>query len=228
MYNTKIGEFGCIKHKTIEHLAASPDGINIKKNNSRYGRLLEIKNIVNREINGRPKKEYWIQMQMQMECCDLDECDFLETRFKEYPTEKDFDDDGSFTFTKEGKTKGIIVCFYTQNGPLYKYAPFQCSKEQYEKWYDNCLEENNKLTWVRNIFWWLDEHSCVFVPRNKIWFNFVKEKFKTFWEIILKERVTGYEHRKPKKRIKKTSDPNLKNVIIKIRTESFEQTIEPN
>jgi len=230
MYNTKIGEFGCIKHKTIKHLAASPDGINIKKNNSRYGRLLEIKNIVNREINGRPKKEYWIQMQMQMECCDLDECDFMETRFKEYPTEKDFDDDGSFTFTKEGKVKGIIVCFYTQNGPLYKYAPFSCSKEQYEKWYDNCMEENNNLTWVRNIFWQLDEHSCVLVLRNKQWFNSVKEQFKTFWEIILKERVTGYEHRKPKKRIKKKSDPNLKNIVIKVRTESFDhsQIVEPN
>jgi len=223
MFNTEIGEFGCIKHKTIEYLAASPDGINIKKNNSRYGRMLEIKNIVNREINGRPKKEYWIQMQMQMECCDLDECDFLETRFKEYETEKDFDDDGSFTFTQEGKNKGIIVCFYTKDGPLYKYAPFQCSKKQYEKWYDNCMEENNNLTWVRNIFWWLDEHSCVMVPRNKMWFNAVNEKFKNIWEIILKERVSGYEHRKPKKRIKKKSDSNLKNVVIKIRTESFEK-----
>ena len=230
MFNTKIGEFGCIKHKTIEHLAASPDGINIKKNNSRYGRLLEIKNIVNRVIDGRPKKEYWIQMQMQMECCDLDECDFLETRFKEYETEDDFEKDGSFTFTKEGKAKGIIVCFYTQNGPLYKYAPFQCSKKQYEKWYDNCMEENNNLTWVRNIFWWLDEHSCVLVLRNKQWFNSVKEQFKTFWDIILKERVAGYEHRKPKKRIKKKSDPNLKNIVIKVRTESFDhsQIVEPN
>ena len=45
--------------------------------------MLEIKNIVNREINGIPKKEYWIQMQLQMEVCDLGECDFLETRFKE-------------------------------------------------------------------------------------------------------------------------------------------------
>ena len=230
MYNTKIGEFGCIKHKTIEYLAASPDGINIKKNNSRYGRLLEIKNIVNREINGRPKKEYWTQMQMQMECCDLDECDFLETRFKEYESEDDFEKDGSFTFTKEGKAKGIIVCFYTQNGPLYKYSPFQCSKEKYEKWYDNCIEENNNLTWVRNIFWYLDEHSCVLVTRNKNWFNSANPTFKKIWEIILKERTSGYEHRKPKKRIKKKSDPNLKNVVIKIRTQSFDnsQLIEPN
>jgi hypothetical protein len=52
--------------------------------------MLEIKNIVNREITGIPKEEYWIQMQVQLETCDLDECDFLETRFKEYENESMF------------------------------------------------------------------------------------------------------------------------------------------
>ena len=55
--------------------------LTIRKINERYGRLVEIKNIVNREITGIPKKEYWVQMQLQMEVTDLDECDFLETRF---------------------------------------------------------------------------------------------------------------------------------------------------
>ena len=45
------------------HLGASPDGINTDKTSQLYGRMLEIKNIVNREINGIPKSEYWIQMQ---------------------------------------------------------------------------------------------------------------------------------------------------------------------
>jgi hypothetical protein len=45
--------------------------------------MLEIKNISNRIIDGIPKEEYWVQMQIQMETCDLDECDFVETRFKE-------------------------------------------------------------------------------------------------------------------------------------------------
>ena len=58
--------------------------------NDRYGRMLEIKNIVNRDITGIPKKAYWVQMQLQMEVCDLEECDFLETRFKEYDNEQAF------------------------------------------------------------------------------------------------------------------------------------------
>ena len=48
LYNTKVSEFGCIPHKTISFLAASPDGINACKSSERYGRMLEIKNIVNR------------------------------------------------------------------------------------------------------------------------------------------------------------------------------------
>ena len=79
-YKTKVDDFGCIQHETYSFLGASPDGINVDPTNHRYGRMLEIKNIVNREIDGIPKKEYWIQMQLQMETCDLDECDLIVKR----------------------------------------------------------------------------------------------------------------------------------------------------
>jgi putative phage-type endonuclease len=94
IYNTKVEDFGCIQHNTYKFLGASPDGINVNPESQLYGRMLEIKNIVNREITGIPKKEYWIQTQLQMEVCDLDECDFLETKFTEYENFKEFCDDG--------------------------------------------------------------------------------------------------------------------------------------
>jgi len=90
MFATHIEDFGCILHENYPFIGASPDGINTDPKSSRFGRMLEIKNIVNREIDGIPKEEYWIQMQMQMETCGLDECDFLETRFKEYTGEEAF------------------------------------------------------------------------------------------------------------------------------------------
>ena len=79
LYKTTIEDFGCIQHKTYKFIGASPDGINVDPTSDRYGRMLEIKNIVNREITGIPKKEYCIQSQLQMEVCELNECDFLET-----------------------------------------------------------------------------------------------------------------------------------------------------
>ena len=236
-YETKIGEYGCIKSDSYPYLAASPDGINIKLDNPRYGRVLEIKNPTTREITGIPKKEYWVQMQMQMEVLNLDECDFFETSFKEYISENEFSLDGKFNTTKNGKKKGIILCFNDGARPIYKYVPLHInSHEQYDIWREKTINENNELTWIKDTYWHLETTSCVLVRRNKQWFNATKHKFKEIWDIILKERKEGFEHRKPKKRIKNIipkmiittpplkpcATPDIKN--LKINTQSLNNT----
>ena len=221
-YNTKIGEWGCIPHPSYSFIGASPDGINTDYHNSRYGRLLEIKNIVNREITGVPLKKYWIQMQLQMEVTNIPYCDFCETRFKEFQNEEEFEKGDSFHLTDDGKMKGIFIQFHGVNGPIYKYPPFQCSRENFNLWYEQCIDKHSHLSWVKNIYWWLDECSCVLVQRNKKWFKDVLPRFKEIWDIIIKERDTGFEHRKPKRRIKKKTQENTR--IFRIRTESFSET----
>ena len=67
MYCTQVAEFGCIPHPQYPFIGASPDGIVTDPDHERYGHMVEIKNIFNREITGIPKEEYWIQMQIQME-----------------------------------------------------------------------------------------------------------------------------------------------------------------
>lgn len=209
-YNTTIGEFGCIKHDKYTFIGASPDGINIDPKNIRYGRLLEIKNpCSDRKLNGIPKKIYWIQMQIQMEVWDLDECDFFETRFKEYSSEEEFNEDGTFTKTKDGKMKGILIHFQGKE-PIYKYAPIGLTKEEFDVWYDKQMEEKPvELNWIKNIYWYMDNYSCSLVVRNKPWFNAVVPLFQDVWNTILKERISGYEHRKPKKKQKKTNVFNI-------------------
>ena len=69
------------------------------------------------------------------------------------------------------KEKGIMVQFYDGKEPIYKYAPLNLKETDFDKWYDNCMEENNNLTWIRNIYWKLNIFSCVLVPRNKKWFE---------------------------------------------------------
>ena len=102
---------------------------------------------------------------------------------------------------------------------------------------------------ICKIYWYLDDYSCVLVPRNKKWFNHVQPKLKSIWNTIEKERVEGYDHRKPKKKRKKKLTPNSlskleekaknlfascdlidspkidknQNIVIKVRTESFDQ-----
>ena len=77
------------------------------------------------------------------------------------------------------------------------------------------------MTWVKNIYWKLDVYSCILVPRNKQWFQTVLPYFKNTWDIILKERKTGWSHRLPKKKVKKEKKENnikQKVNIIKIDT----------
>ncbi len=105
IYNSKVGEFGLIQHPTISYLGASPDGICMSltldgKINKLIGRMLEIKCPPARKIqsNGKIKGDicpdyYWIQVQIQLECCDLDECDFWQCHLIEYESEKDFIND---------------------------------------------------------------------------------------------------------------------------------------
>ncbi len=200
MYNTEITDFGCIKHPKYYYIGASPDGINTDPTNLRYGRMLEIKNIVNRVINGIPKMEYWIQMQLQMETCDLNECDFLETKFVEYNSEDEFLADGTFTHTADGKIKGIMMLFSYDGVLHYEYAPLGIPEVDYEAWEEDVLKKNIDGEWIRTIYWKLEQYSNVLVLRNKLWFEVVVPKIKEIWDIILKERIEGYQHRAPKKR----------------------------
>jgi len=200
MYDTKVKDYGCIQHDIYTFLGASPDGINVDPTSQRYGRMLEIKNPTTREITGIPKEDYWIQMQLQMETCNLNECDFLETAFKEYDSEEDFTNDGTFTYTQEDQLKGTMIYFMKDGKPLYEYMPLHISKEEYEIWYNDTMERNSELTWIKDIYWWLDDFSCILVLRNKLWFKNAISKIENVWSIIEKERETGHEHRLPKKK----------------------------
>ena len=210
MYKTKVEDFGCIEHETYKFIGASPDGINIDPSSDRYGRMLEIKNIVNREITGIPKKEYWIQMQIQMEVWDLDECDFLETKFVEYP------DSNSFFCEQEDCIKGVISYFHRQDGsPLYIYKPLNIKdseeinaweEQTVDKYQNNNTNQNEKVVWIKNIYWKLEKLSCVLVLRNKKWFQDNVGQIQKIWKIIEEERITGYEHRAPVRKIKKEKD----------------------
>jgi putative phage-type endonuclease len=208
MYNTKVEDFGCIQHNTYKFLGASPDGINVDQNSPLYGRMLEIKNIVNREINGIPKKEYWVQTQLQMEVCDLDECDFLETKFTEYLNFSEFCNDGKEKTLKD-EFKGVIMYFSTKEGrPFYIYKPLLITDyTEIDNWEEQMIEKyessEHNMLWIKNHYWKLEKLSCVLILRNKKWFQDNIAQLEKVWNIILKERETGYEHRAPVKRVKK-------------------------
>jgi putative phage-type endonuclease len=195
IYDTQVGDFGCIQHDAYSFIGASPDGINILQSSPRFGRMLEIKNVVSREIDGIPKKEYWIQMQLQMETCDLDECDFLETQFKEYETHSDF------LLDENARYKGIILQMTTEEGMLkYIYSPVGLNLLDLEVWESCHINQNESYSWICTHYWKIEVISCVLVQRNKQWFSSNVSGLATLWDTVLEERVSGFEHRAPNKK----------------------------
>lgn len=246
-YGAKVEDFGCIQHPKYNFIGASPDGIVVNTNSDRFGRMLEIKNVVSREINGIPKKEYWVQMQLQMEVCDLNECDFLETKFVEYPDRHSYEADtkidekciNDITISSDGKQKGIIIYFHTNDGkPFYAYKPLNItSSQEIIDWEEEMISlyqsEKYKYTFLRFIYWKLQVFSCILVLRKQDWFQNNIGQLEKVWKTIEEERITGYEHRAPNKKPKKEySSPFINintsesqgcllkfNKIIKIDTE---------
>lgn len=190
-----VEEFGCVPHQQIPFLAASPDGIVTSEKYN--GRMIEIKNVVSREITQIPKMEYYIQMQIQMEVCDLDECDFVESKFVEYDSYSEYLEDEN----KEN-LRGMIMVFVENNDHyVYEYCPIgHTSQEQlddfmklsYEK-YDIDMDEINvngdkSIVWEKNIYWKLDTYSTVYVPRNRKWFEAALPLMVQFWDNVEREK----------------------------------------
>jgi hypothetical protein len=222
VYQTRLDDFGCIMHPLYKCIGASPDGINTDPSNKAlFGRMVEIKNIVNREITGCPKEEYWVQTQVQMETCDLDECDFVETRFKQFENEEEFYAD------EQHEYKGVILHFMLKttgmsadeitvnlsaiNAPIYKYMPLDVSltKQSIDNWiHDTKIANKDEMLLFSTLYWYLDEFSCVLIPRNREWFQAAAPLIEDTWATILKERTGGYQHRAAKKRASKV-EPNV-------------------
>lgn len=207
---TKVDEFGCIPHNDYSFIAASPDGIVCDASSELFGRMLEIKNVVSREITGIPKMEYWIQMQLQMEVCNLNECDFLETKFIEYTDLEEYLND-----IDSSKYKGTFLQFLKDEEPIYIYPPFllnDVNSAEYNTWYEEQLIENKDLELIKTIYWKLEVISCVLVMRNKFWFANILPYIETFWNTLIKEREDGsYKDRYSKKRKLKMEDEKAKS-----------------
>lgn len=144
-------------------------------------------------------------MQLQMEVCNLNECDFLETKFTEYLNEEEYEEDTTST-----NYRGFIMQFCENNEVHYEYPPFLLNNihsKEYSDWTDMQIKKNNNKEYIRNIYWKLEIISCVLVLRNKLWFKNVQPYIEIFWNNLIEERESGsYKERLTKKRKMKFED----------------------
>ena len=99
-----------------------------------------------------------------------------------------------------------LMYFSSKEGaPIYKYKPLSIEcYEDFEVWEEVQFAEQEvaENTWIKNIYWKLEECSCVLVLRNKNWFQDNIGAMEELWRIVEKEREQGYSHRAPIKRVK--------------------------
>jgi putative phage-type endonuclease len=222
-YQTKIELFGCIRHPQYSFLGASPDGINVDSSSPLFGRMLEIKNVVSREITGIPKNDYWIQMQLQMEVCDLNICDFLETKFIEYENKMEYEKDE--TLNLKGYFMFFIDSFLV---PHYIYKPIDLTdpiliKEWDKQTFQTYTSSPFYWKWAKRCYWKLEKLSCIVVERDKLWFQQNISKISAVWDIIVKERISGeYISRLPNKKMK--VDKKTKSELNQEKKQEQEQS----
>ena len=176
--DTTVADVGRLFHKTLDRLAASPDGLVISTGSegvSRLGRLVEYKAPVSRKLIQKIPSEYYMQMQIQMEVADIDHCDYCEIKF--YSA---YNDKMREPFPKPTLYRGYVALIM-KDGVLdrYEYSPLNPPAD----WTYTAEEGVNERVYEL-IPWWLDDYYMETVGRDKVWFEGAKTVMDTFWHDV--------------------------------------------
>lgn len=221
-FNVALNEFGLIGHPSIRFLGASPDGIvGLFKNDGTHytkfvGRMLEIKCPLSRKIELEGDIDdicpiyYQIQVQLQLECCDLDECDFWQCKITEYMSRMEFINDTDpieqFRSKQTGFEKGCLI----QLIPKSKMREIIETNKYWDNVYDDAIflyPPKIEMTpcdcdiWISKtlaslhathpdyvfdkvLYWKLERSHCLLIERDKKWFAEKLPELERMWSYV--------------------------------------------
>lgn len=181
----------CVPHPTVDFLGASPDGIIITENKEdyRYGKLVEFKCPISREFTETSPipPAYFHQMQLQMECTGINECEYIEMQFKE------------LNYTEFTNCKADIKSFFAVHKETGKviYGDFRDNID-YKAWKEKHIGddwENYTTT-----FWVLKNWRSVLVNHQPNWLSVNLPSLTQLWSEVLEYRKTGMFPQSPKEK----------------------------
>ena len=184
----KIVDTSCIPHPQYSFLGASPDGIIITKdvNDARYGKLVEFKCPISRVFSDDTPIPiaYYHQMQLQLECTELNECEYIEMAFKELGYSEWFD--------CKDKKSAYAFC----NAEV-RYKKFDQDLFEWLK----TLEDRDKWTIV---YWSFVKQRTTTVSKDPNWLSTNLDSFKQVWSEVEMHRANNTlpDH------------PNKKNTLV--------------
>lgn len=191
IFSDTVYETGLIVHPRLPFIGASPDGL------CASGKMLEIKCPLRRKIKKTPKgacpPHYWIQVQVQLEVCDMSSCNFWQCSFREVqafsewwgwaPESLDLLVAPGRPWT--GLRKGIFVKD-AQGNALYPDSHL-ASAEDYCVWTVSKLGVGDRI-----VYWVLEDCWNTVVERDRAWFEGEGVvKLQHFWDQVLAMRAAG-------------------------------------
>jgi len=167
-----ITDVSCVQHPRYAFLGASPDGLIVPNSDDpkRYGRLVEFKCPISRAMKPEIPPGYIHQMQMQMECTGIDECEYVEFRFKQVNYSE---------WVRSTEQKGM-------------FTVYEDGKVVYDK---DIYEDTTQV-----IYWLLNSIKEDFVPKDPEWLPKHLEGLTQFWNEVLEHRKHGTLPPKPEEK----------------------------
>lgn len=218
---THVVDVGRLYHQTLGNLAASPDGLVVEETEvvgsaSRLGRLVEYKAPPTRKLQQKIPKEYYMQMQVQMEVADIDACDYCEVKF--YSPYK-----GTMVEPKagaEGKHYRGWIALIMRDGMLdrYEYSPFGAEGEAWSAGLE--LTETERV--YQLIPWVLEEYYLETVARDRAWWASVMPIVNAFWSDVEGARAGTWVPPAANPRKKRKTDGETVAPTLEIQDESDE------
>ena len=139
---------------------------------------------------------YWCQVQLQLNCCELDECDFWQCEIIEYADRNDYINDTNAT------NKGVVIQLMPiehinnedYKNRIYNYASFiyppqiDMNMQELDQWILSTMDklhETHKNFVCESIkYWYLRTSRNVTIMRDDKWFNNNINKLSKAWDTI--------------------------------------------
>jgi putative phage-type endonuclease len=159
----QITDVSCVQHPRYNFLGASPDGLIVPCTDDpkRYGRLVEFKCPISRVEKPEIPAAYVHQMQLQMECTGIDECEYVEYRFKQV------------VYSEWAAFQGAKGSFavYDDGHVVYDTADYGDDRQI--------------------VYWILNSMKEEFVAKDPDWLPRHIDAFQAFWNEVLEHRKNG-------------------------------------
>lgn len=151
---------------------------------------------------------YWVQVQLQLQCCELDECDFWQCEIVEYSDRQEFIDDSNYKCqwlsNSTNFEKGVLIQLMPienltdkkmdYDNRIYNYAQFiyqpriNMTNNEIDFWLLNTianLKETHKGMVFESVkYWRLNASRNTTIKRDDLWFKTNLSSFEEIWKKV--------------------------------------------